>query len=214
MEDKLKEYLLSHIDKEDELLAQLARNSNVKIYHGRQVSGHLQGKILEMISKMIRPKNILEIGTFTGYSAICLAKGLQPGGKLHTIEINDELEDFIRHYLYQSSEKEKITLHIGDALKIIPKLNIMFDLVFIDGNKKHYSDYYNQIFDKIIDGGFIIADNILWDGKVVQDDLRNNDHFAHGIMEFNEMINSDTRVEKVILPVRDGMMIIRKIYDL
>ncbi|MEA3443103.1 MAG: O-methyltransferase [Bacteroidota bacterium] len=213
MEDKLKEYLLSHIDKEDELLAQLARNSNVKIYHGRQVSGHLQGKILEMISKMIRPKNILEIGTFTGYSAICLAKGLQPGGKLHTIEINDELEDFIRHYLYQSSEKEKITLHIGDALKIIPKLNIMFDLVFIDGNKKHYSDYYNQIFDKIIDGGFIIADNILWDGKVVQDDLRNNDHFAHGIMEFNEMINSDTRVEKVILPVRDGMMIIRKIYD-
>jgi predicted O-methyltransferase YrrM len=210
MEDKLQEYILAHIDAEDELLAKLSRDTQVKIYHGRQVSGHWQGKILEMISKMIRPKNILEIGTFTGYSAICLAKGLQPGGKLYTVEINDELEDFIRHYLNQSAEKEKIELHIGDALDIIPKLDKEFDLVFIDGNKKFYSEYYKALFDKISPGGFIIADNILWDGKVVQSKLKENDHFAHGIIKFNEMIKNDNRVEKVILPIRDGMYAIRK----
>ncbi len=212
MEDKLEEYILSHIDSEDELLTNLSRDTQVKIYHGRQVSGHLQGKILEMISKMIRPKMILEIGTFTAYSAICLAKGLQDGGELHTIEINDELEDFIRHYLNQSSEKEKITLHFGDALKIIPELELKFDLVLIDGNKKYYSDYYHLVFDKVNPGGFIIADNILWDGKVVEQKLRNNDHFAHGIIQFNELIKNDSRVEKVIFPIRDGMMLIRKIH--
>lgn len=210
MEDRLEEYILSHIDTEDELLARLSRDTQVKIFHGRQVSGHWQGKILEMISKMIRPKNILEIGTFTGYSAICLAKGLQPKGKLHTIEINDELEDFIRHYLDLSSEKEKIVLHIGDALEIIPKLEIQFDLVFLDANKKQYSEFYQLVFDKVKPGGFILADNILWDGKVVQNDLRDNDHFAHGILEFNEMVKNDMRVEKVILPIRDGMYVIRK----
>ncbi|MCF8371772.1 MAG: O-methyltransferase [Bacteroidales bacterium] len=210
MEDRLEEYILSHIDIEDELLARLSRDTQVKIFHGRQVSGHWQGRILEMVSKMIRPKNILEIGTFTGYSAICLAKGLQPKGKLYTIEINDELEDFIRHYLDLSSEKEKIVLQIGDALEIIPKLDLQFDLVFIDANKKQYCEFYQLVFDKVKPGGFILADNILWDGKVVHDNLRDNDHFAHGILEFNEMVKNDTRVEKVILPIRDGMYVIRK----
>lgn len=210
MGNKLEEYILSHIDTEDELLARLSRDTQAKIFHGRQVSGHLQGKILEMVSKMTQPQNILEIGAFTGYSAICLAKGLKPGGELHTIEINDELEDFIRHYLDQSSEKEKIVLHIGDALNIIPTLNIGFDLVFIDANKKHYCAYYDLVFDKLRPGGFILADNILWDGKVVHDKLRDNDHFAQGIMKFNEMVKNDPRVEKVILPIRDGMFLIRK----
>ncbi len=211
METKLEDYILEHIDKEDELLAKLARDTYVNIFHARQVSGHLQGKFLEMISKIIKPKNILEIGTFTGYSALCLAKGLQENGKLHTIELNDELEDFIKHYFNQSSAKNKIELHIGNALKVIPELEISFDLVFIDGNKKHYCEYYNAVFEKVNTGGIIIADNILWDGKVVHDNLRNNDHFAHGVIDFNKMIKNDNRVENVILPVRDGMSIIRKI---
>ena len=211
MENKLEEYILSHIDEEDPLLAKLSRNTQAKIFHGRQVSGHLQGKILEMVSKLLSPKYILEIGTFTGYSAQCLAKGLQEGGELHTIEINDEIEDFIREYLNQSELKSKIHLHIGDALEIIPSLDMTFDLVFIDGSKKHYVEFYDLVFDKVRPGGMIIADNILWDGKVVHDHLRNNDHFTHGILDFNEMIKNDHRVEKVILPIRDGMYLIRKI---
>ena len=210
MNEELEKYILDHISGEDELLKKLNRETYVKIHHARQVSGHLQGKILEMLSKMIKPKYILELGTFTGYSAICLAKGLKEDGELHTIEINDELEDFILKYFTQSPLNNKLNLHIGDALEIIPNLDIQFDLVFIDANKSKYPEYYNLVFDKVSDGGYIIADNVIWDEKILDKEIKSGDYFTKGIIEFNEFVKNDNRVEKVIFPVRDGMMIIRK----
>ena len=162
----IEEYILNHSDDEDPILAELNRETNLKILRPRMLSGHLQGKFLEMISKMIHPEKILEIGTYTGYSAICLAKGLRKNGILHTIEINDELEDFITKYLRKAQLHEKVKLHFGDARKIVPELNEHFDLVFIDADKKEYIEYFQIILDFVKPGGFILADNVLWSGKV------------------------------------------------
>jgi len=205
----IEQYILEHSDPEDSLLAELNRETNLKILRPRMLSGHLQGKILEMISKMIRPEKILEIGTYTGYSAICLAKGLSKDGELHTIEINDELEDFIRKYLQKAGLKNIVNLHIGNALKVIPNLKETFDLVFIDGDKRQYSAYYNTLFDYVKPGGFILADNVLWSGKVIELESP-DDEYTKGIFAFNELITKDTRVEKVIIPLRDGLALIRK----
>ena len=210
MDSNLEKYILNHISEEDKVLKKLARDTNVNIYHPRQVSGHLQGKILEMLSKMIKPNLILELGTFTGYSAICLAKGLSEKGELHTIEINDELEGFINRYIKLSGFDSKINLHIGDAINIIPAIDMQFDMVFIDANKSKYLEYYKLVFDKVRVGGYIIADNVIWDGKILDNEIKSNDYFTKGIIEFNEFIKNDKRVEKVIFPIRDGMMVIRK----
>lgn len=206
----IEEYILNHSDKEDPILAELNRETNLKILRPRMLSGHLQGKVLEMISKMINPEKILELGTYTGYSAICLAKGLKNKGILHTIEINDELEEIILKYLQKIGVENKIKLHVGDALKIIPEINEQFDLVFIDADKREYLKYYNIVFDYVKPGGFILADNVLWSGKVIELDSP-DDEYTKGILEFNEFIKNDDRVEKVILPLRDGLTLIRKI---
>ena len=171
-------------------------------------SGHLQGKFLEMISKMITPENILEIGTFTGYSAICLAKGLKPDGKLITIEINDEITAFAHSYFCKAGLKEKITQLTGNALEIIPGLDVMFDLVFLDGDKREYIEYYKLIIDKVKPGGFILADNVLWGEKVLEKET--TDPQTRGIIDFNEMIMKEKNIENVIIPVRDGVMLIQK----
>ena len=208
MDSIVQKYVIEHTEEESELLRELERETNVKIYHPRMLSGHLQGKLLKMFSMRIAPYRILEIGTYTGYSALCLAEGLLPGGILHTIEINDELEEFIRLYINRSPLSSKIKLHIGNALNIIPGLDETFDLVFIDGDKREYLEYYQAIFDKVRQGGFIIADNVLWNGKVFNEN--ENDEFTKSIRTFNDYVHYDTRVENVMLPLRDGMMILRK----
>lgn len=205
----IEEYILNHSDSEDPVLAELNRETNLKILRPRMLSGHLQGKILEMLSKMIRPEKILELGTYTGYSAICLAKGLQENGKLYTIEINDELEDIITKYIDKANLTEKIKLHFGDARTIIPEINEQFDLVFIDADKREYLEYYNLVFDFVRPGGFILADNVLWSGKVIELE-EPDDEYTKGIFDFNKFLKSDDRVEKVILPLRDGLTLIRK----
>ena len=205
----MEKYILEHIDPEDDILKQLDRETNLKVLNPRMLSGHLQGQVLSMLTRMIRPKNILELGTYTGYSAICLAKGLQPGGKLITIEIDDELESLAKKYFVKAGLQDKIKQITGPALEIIPDLTGTFDLVFIDADKREYSEYYRLIFDKVNSGGYIIADNTLWNGKVIESPL-SRDARTLGIVKFNEMIKNDTRVEKVILPLRDGMTLIRK----
>ena len=205
----IEEYILNHSNKEDPILAELNRETNLKILRPRMLSGHLQGKVLEMLSKMINPEKILEIGTYTGYSAICLAKGLKENGILHTIEINDELEDFISKYLQKSGLENKVKLHFGDARKIISEINEQFDLVFIDADKRDYLDYYKIILEFIKPGGFILADNVLWSGKVLEKEIPEDEH-TKGVIEFNEFIKNDDRIEKVILPLRDGLTLIRK----
>ena len=209
-EEKLAKYIENHSRPEDLILKSLARETFVKVYHPRRSSTNLCGLLLEMFSKMIEPKNILEIGTFTGYGAICMAKGLDKDGMLHTIEVNDELENFIQDWIDKAGMSEKIKLYIGDALEIIPKMDIQFDLIFIDGEKSQYCDYYNAAIEKLNPGGFIIADNVLWSGKVVDKDIPSKDHFTRGILKFNSMIQKDKRVENMILPAFDGLMIIRK----
>lgn len=205
----IEQYILDHSDIEDPVLQELNRETNLKILRPRMLSGHLQGKILEMISKMIHPEKILELGTYTGYSAICLAKGLKENGKLHTIELNDELEDFILKYFKKAGIENKATLHIGDAKSIIKEINEQFDLVFIDADKREYVDYYNLVFDYVKSGGFILADNVLWSGKVIEMETP-DDEYTKGIFDFNDFIKNDDRIEKVILPLRDGLTLIRK----
>ncbi|MBN2682827.1 MAG: O-methyltransferase [Bacteroidales bacterium] len=207
---KLDEYIHNFSAQEDDLLADLRRQTNLKIRHPRMLSGIIQGKFLEMIASMINPKNVLEIGTYTGYSAICIARGLKDSAKLYTIEINDELRDFAEVFFQNSGEASKITQIVGDALEVIPKLDCVFDLVFIDGEKDEYCKYFNLIIEKLRPGGFILADNVLWSGKVIQEKIASNDYFTKGILEFNQMIKNDKRVENVIIPFRDGINIIRK----
>ncbi|MFO7922679.1 MAG: O-methyltransferase [Bacteroidales bacterium] len=202
-------YILEHCTGEDPLLAELNRQTCLRVLNPRMLSGHYQGKILEMISIMIGPDRILEIGTFTGYSAICMAKGLKRCGRLHTIDINDEIKDFAKEYISRSGMEEKIVMHTGNALEIIPSLCGPFDLVFIDGEKSEYKEYYRLAFPKVRSGGFIIADNVLWEGKVYKTGY-NNDEYTGYIKEFNKMIQQDNNVENLLLPVRDGLMIIRK----
>lgn len=208
-QNEIDKYILNHIDAEDEILNELDRDTHLNVLGSRMISGHLQGQVLTMLSKMIRPKSILEIGTFTGYSAICLAKGLQKNGKLFTIEIDDELETRAKKYFEKAGVLQNVIQLIGPALEIIPTLNETFDLVFIDAHKPEYPDYYRAVFEKVNNGGYIIADNTLWSGKVIETPSE-DDYFTKGIIEFNSLIKNDNRVEKVILPLRDGMTIIRK----
>jgi len=206
---ELERYIVNHIDEEDDILRELDRETHLKILGSRMISGHLQGAVLTMLSKMIQPESILEIGTFTGYSAICLAKGLQPGGKLVTLEIDDELESIARKYIEMAGLQDQIIQKIGPALEIIPGLTGPFDLVFIDAHKPEYSAYYEAVFDKVNSGGYILADNTLWSGKVLEKPAA-DDWQTQGIIAFNSLIKNDKRVEKVILPIRDGMTVIRK----
>lgn len=208
----LDQYILNHISPEEDFLYELDRETHLKVLRSRMLSGHLQGQILSMISCMIQPKCILEIGTFTGYSALCLAKGLAEGGQLHTIEIDDELESIAQKYFVKSGLADCIFQHIGDAREIIPSIGLKFDLVFIDADKREYSEYYNLVFDHVRVGGFILADNILWDGKVVDPDAASEEQ-TRGILEFNDLIQNDSRVRNVILPVRDGIMVAQKIAE-
>lgn len=206
---EIEKYILSHIDDEGDLLKALNRDAHVNLLRPRMLSGHLQGKILKMLCRLVQPEYILEIGTYTGYATLCMAEGARDDAEIHTIEVNDELEDFIMKHLHKSKLKDKIHLHIGDAMEIIPNIGCTFDLVFIDANKRHYIEYYNLIFDKVRSGGLIIADNTLWDGKVLEVP-HHTDRQTIGIQEFNDMIAKDDRVEKVILPIRDGLTLIWK----
>ena len=208
----LEQYILNHVSPEEDFLQELDRETHLKVLGSRMLSGHLQGQILSMISCMIKPRCILEIGTFTGYSALCLAKGLAEGGQLHTIEIDDELETIAHKYFLKSGMAERIVQHIGDARQIITSINQSFDLVFIDADKRDYCNYYHLIFDKIPVGGFLLADNVLWDGKVVDPDAAGEDQ-TRGILEFNDLVQNDPRVKNVILPVRDGIMVVQKVLD-
>lgn len=206
---ELEEYILNHIDPEDELLASLDRDTHLYHLRPRMVSGHLQGRILKMFCRMIRPRRILELGTFTGYSALCLAEGLIEGGEVHTIEIDDEIEDFTRAHLDRSPFRDRIKLFIGDAIEIVPTLTDLYDIVFIDANKRDYLKYYELVLPKVRPEGFILADNTLWDGKVITDP-HSHDAQTIGIERFNDFIAGDSRVEKVILPLRDGLTILWK----
>jgi len=206
---ELNKYILDHIDEEDPVLQELDRETHLKVIGARMLSGNLQGQVLTLLSKMIQPKRILEVGTFTGYSAICLAKGLSETGKLITIEVDDELESFSKKYFEKAGLADKIEQRIGPALEIIPEIDETFDLVFLDADKKEYTEYFSLVFDKLRTGGIIIADNTLWSGKVLETPAP-DDEQTKGIIAFNEMIKNEKRVEKVILPLRDGMTIIRK----
>ena len=205
----LEKYIVAHTGEEDAVLQELSRETHLRVLRPRMLSGHLQGQMLTMFSQMVSPKRILEIGTFTGYSAICLAKGLPEDGKLHTIEINDELEAIAQKYFVKAGLEDKIVQHIGDAHTIIPKLDEIFDLVFIDADKREYCSYFDLVFDKVKSGGIIIADNILWNGKVVEP-VDPADEQTIGILKFNQKIKNDPRVNQLILPFRDGLMLIRK----
>ncbi|MBQ8736578.1 MAG: class I SAM-dependent methyltransferase [Bacteroidaceae bacterium] len=205
----LDEYILAHIDAEGDYLHRLYRATHTKLLYGRMASGHLQGRLLTMIVKMVRPKTILEIGTYSGYSGLCLAEGLDEGGMLHTFEINDEQEDFTRPWFENSPYADKITFHIGDALDLVPKMDVVFDLAFIDGDKRKYVEYYEMVMERLSSGGYILADNTLWDGHVLETPPV-KDAQTRGIMAFNDLVAEDKRVEKVILPLRDGLTIIRK----
>jgi len=209
MEKILERYLSEYSTSEDPVLEDLYRQTHIRFVNPNMSTGHLQGKLLEFISAMIKPGLILEIGTYTGYSAICLAKGLKPGGRLITIESNDELTEFSLSYFRKSGSEKKIIQMTGRAQDIVPGLEKNFDLVYIDGDKREYTEYYNLVFDRVIPGGFIIADNVLWGGRICDKDTK--DPQTRGIMEFNELIRNDSRIEKLILPHRDGIMLIRKI---
>jgi predicted O-methyltransferase YrrM len=206
---ELDKYILEHIDEEDPVLKELDRETHLKVLGARMLSGNLQGQLLTMLSKIIQPERVLEVGTFTGYSAICLAKGLAENGKLITIEADDELEFLAKKYFEKAGLADKIELRIGPALEIIPEINETFDLVFLDADKREYTDYFYLIFDKLKSGGIILADNTLWNGKVLKSPAA-EDHQTKGIIEFNKLIKNEKRIEKIILPLRDGMTVIRK----
>jgi predicted O-methyltransferase YrrM len=206
----LEKYIEQHTSPEDEALRWLVRQTHLRTIHPRMLSGVVQGRFLTMISAMLSPKRVLEIGTFTGYSALCLAKGLAPDGVLHTIERDDELADLIREGFFTADLKERIVLHIGNALEVIPKLDEVFDLVFIDGDKREYVAYYEAAMAKLRPGGFLLADNVLWDGKVLEEPVP-LDAQTQGIATFNVHVQADPRVENVLLPLRDGLMMVKKI---
>ena len=208
-QEKLEQYVLNHSDPEPEYLYQLWRATNIRTIHGRMASGHLQGRLLRMIVEMIKPKRVLEVGTFSGYSAIAMAEGLDNEGRLYTFEINDEMEDFARQWISGSDAAGKIDFRIGDAITEAPKLGIMFDMVFIDGDKRRYVETYETALSLLRPGGFILADNTLWDGHVT-DQAYDHDQQTLGIRKFNDLVVADQRVERVILPLRDGLTLIHK----
>jgi len=203
-------YILNHIDEEDSRLAELYHKAHIQLLRPRMLAGHLQGRILKMLVRMHRPQRILEIGTYTGYATLCLAEGLPEGGEIHTVEIDDEMEDFIREQFEQSQFNDKIKLHIGDVREIVPHLHGLFDMVYIDGDKREYCEYYDTVFDRVRSGGLILADNTLWNGKVWEKP-HPNDRQTLEIIRFNEKIKQDKRIEKIILPLRDGLTIIYKL---
>jgi caffeoyl-CoA O-methyltransferase len=203
------DYAEKHTSPELEILKQLSRETNLKILQPRMLSGHLQGKFLEILSLMLNPTQVLEIGTYTGYSAIAMAQGLKKNGKIHTIEINEELESFVLQHFEEAGLSEKINLYIGNALEIIPQIEQTFDLVFIDADKENYINYFELVFDKVRKGGIIIADNVLWSGKVITDSNA-NDKDTNGLKAFNEYIMNHSLIENVLLPFRDGLMVIYK----
>jgi len=205
----IEEYILQHIDPEGEYLHDLYRHTHLELLYPRMASGHLQGRILKMLTHMVRPMNVLEIGTYSGYSALSMAEGLPEGGHIYTIEVNDEQEVFTRPWIEGSAYADRITMLIGDAAEVIPGLEVTFDMAFIDADKRHYLDYYELVLAHLRPGGYILADNTLWDGHVVQE-VKEHDLQTQGIMAFNDFVAADTRVEKVILPLRDGLTIIRK----
>ena len=210
LEPNLAKYIEQHTDNEPELLQKLNRETQLKVLMPRMISGHFQGRVLSMLMKMIRPSSILEIGTYTGYSALCMAEGLTENGKLTTIDINVELEDLVRKYFNESEYASKLNYLLGDAKNIIPNLNEKYDIVFIDADKENYAMYYDLIFDKINTGGYIIADNVLWSGKVVAENIK-IDKDTKALLDFNDKVQADTRVENVLFPIRDGLLIARKL---
>lgn len=204
------DYMARHSDAEPDFLAAVARETHLQSINPRMMSGHFQGRILKMLVRMAQPMRLLEIGTFTGYSALCMAEGLPVGGHIDTIEIDDELEAFIRQNFVQSPYNELITLHIGDARQVVPQIDGTFDFVFIDADKREYRDYYELVLPRVRCGGFILADNTLWDGKVLIENPPSGDHQTIAVKQFNDFIAADPRIEKVILPLRDGLTLIRK----
>ena len=207
--EALDRYILDHIEPEGDYLYRLYRATNIHTVHGRMASGHLQGRLLKMLVQMVQPKNVLEVGTFSGYSAICIAEGLPEDGKLYTFEINDEMEDFTRPWIEGSAVAQKIEFRIGDANVEAPKLGVEFDMAFIDGDKRTYLETYEMVLKIMRPGGFILADNTLWDGHLT-DANYNHDRQTQGIKVFNDFIAHDERVETVILPLRDGLTLVRK----
>lgn len=203
-------YIEEHTSPVSDLLNELERQTYVRILRPQMVSGHLQGKVLEMLCRMIRPNKVLELGTFTGYSALCLANGMPQNSILHTIDINDELEDFVCEYLNKSPHKDKIIHHVGDALQIVPTLGGEFDLIFIDADKREYPEYYNLAIESVKIGGFIIADDVLWYGKI-NAEAPTNDRYTQGLQQFNDIVHADPRVENVLFPIRDGLMVMQRV---
>ncbi len=208
MDLELEVYIAEHSEKEPAILAELNRTTHLNVMRPRMLSGNLQGQFLKMLCELLRARRVLEIGTYTGYAAISMAMGVADGGLVHTIDINDELEDIVRDFVRRSGMEERICFHVGDAREVIPRLNETFDLVFMDADKRQYMDYYRLVFDRVRPGGMIVADDVLWDGKVV--DAGSRDAQTRGISEFNDFVQSDFRVENILLPVRHGLMLIRK----
>jgi caffeoyl-CoA O-methyltransferase len=208
LEKDVQAYAENHTSSESALLQQINRDTHAYVLMPRMLSGHLQGRLLAMLSHMLKPKTVLEIGTYTGYSALCLAEGLAPQGVLHTIDINEELENRVRGYFKQSPRGAQIRYHIGNALELVPQLQLPWDLVFIDADKRNYTAYYQLVIGQMASGGVLIADNVLWSGKVTKATVQDKD--TEALRQFNRMVQEDERVENVLLPVRDGLMIIRK----
>lgn len=208
--EAISKYAEDHTQHESDVLQQLNRDTWANVLIPRMLSGHMQGRILSMISKIHQPKTILEIGTYTGYSALCLAEGLAENGILHTIDINEELEEMVTSYINKAGMNEAIKMHVGNALEIIPNLEASFDLVFIDADKENYSNYYDMVIDRMPSGGLLIADNVLWSGKVLDSIQIEKDEETRALHQFNEKIHADERVENVLFPVRDGLMVVRK----
>ena len=208
--EEIENYALNHTSKEGDLLSELNRQTHIQILQPRMLSGHLQGRVLSMFSHMIQPEKVLEIGTYTGYSALSIAEGLSKNGKIVTIDLNEELASFTRSYFDKSAYKQCIDYIVGNALDVIPELDHIWDLVFIDADKENYSNYFELVIDKVRKGGFIIVDNVLWSGKVV-DKIADSDKETLGIVSFNSKVNADHRVENVLFPVRDGLMVLRKL---
>jgi len=206
--EKIDDYIVAHSQKEPELLAKLNRETNLKVMQPRMLSGHYQGRVLSLLSKMKMPKSILEIGTYTGYSALCLAEGLAKGGFLHTIDVNEELFDFQKKYFEESNYKDQIKQYLGDATKIIPEINAKFDLVFMDADKPNYPTYFKLIIEKMNPGGIILSDNVLWSGKVVEN-VKKDDESTQALLTYNKLLAEDERIETVILPIRDGLTLTR-----
>ncbi len=209
--DNLDDYIRSHIDPEGDYLHRLYRDTQLRLSYGQMACGHIQGRLLKMFTRMVQPRLVVELGTFSGYSALCIAEGLEDGAVLHTFEIYDEQEDFTRPWIEGSAYADKIQLHIGDALQLIPQMDLKdIDLAFVDADKRHYVEFYEMLLPRVRQGGIIIADNTLWYGHVVEEHTRESDQQTLGIKAFNDLLANDDRVEKVIVPVRDGLTIIRK----